>query len=206
MLQDKIIIADDHPLFREGLGRLIRRVVPGKITEVADFDALQSEVQKQPVPMLLILDLIFPGFDGANSVAQLRQAFPQTAIIVISMNDDPTTAHEMLQAGANGFISKSVPPEQMAQGVTEVIEGELVLLLEARPDFAPMQSSPIDGLSPRQIELLIGLAQGKSNKEIARDLGISPNTVRAHMSALFKKLSLSSRTGAAAIAAQHGLI
>lgn len=206
MSHDKIIVADDHPLFREGISRLIRRFLPGKLIEVADFDALCDEIKRDVPPSLLILDLIFPGFDGARSVAQLRQENPQSAIIVISMSDAPATATEILKAGANGFISKSVPPEQIAQGISDVMDGELVLLLEAQPDANTDPEYSIEDLTPRHIELLVRLGQGKSNKEIARDLDISPFTVRAHMSVLFRKLGVSSRAGAAAIAAQNGLV
>lgn len=205
-MRDKIIIADDHPLFREAISRLIRRSFPGKIVEVADADALNEQVRKLPTPTLLILDLIFPGFDGERSVARLRQECPQTVIVVISMNDDPSTAARILEAGANGFISKSVPPEEIVQAIDKVFQGDLVTLLEAQPISELVQSSPIEGLSPRHIELLVRLGQGKSNKEIARDLGISPFTVRAHMSVLFRKLGVSSRSAAAAIAAQNGLV
>jgi two-component system nitrate/nitrite response regulator NarL len=203
---DKIIIADDHPLFREGISRIIRRIMPGKIVEVADADALWSEVELQPSPTVLILDLIFPGFEGATSVAKLRKSYPCTAIIVISMNDEKSTANQMMDAGANGFISKSVAPDEMMRAVNQIIEGDLVRCLSSDSTDGTEKSAPMDDLPPRHMDVLVRLAQGKTNKEIARDLDISPFTVRAHMSALFRNLGVSTRSAAVAIAAQLGLI
>lgn len=206
MSTDTIIVADDHPIFRDGMVRIIRRILPGTILEAADFPSLLRLIERAHVPELIILDLVFPGLDGANSVGYLRQECPSAAIIVVSMNDDPKTAHSMLAAGANGYISKAIAPEQLQAAVTDVLEGEVVLLLEAFPDAELERANVTFDLSPRHIDLLVRLGEGKSNKEIARDLDISPFTVRAHMSALFKKLGVSSRAGAAAFAAQHGLI
>jgi two-component system nitrate/nitrite response regulator NarL len=203
---DKIIIADDHPLFREGISRIIRRIMPGKIVEVADADALWSEVELQPSPTVLILDLIFPGFEGATSVAKLRKSYPCTAIIVISMNDEKSTANQMMDAGANGFISKSVTPDEMMHAVNQIIEGDLVICFGSDSSGGIEKSGAVDELPPRHMDVLTGLAQGKTNKEIARDLDISPFTVRAHLSALFKKLGVSTRSAAVAVAAQLGLI
>ncbi|MEW7008153.1 response regulator [Lentilitoribacter sp. EG35] len=206
-MADKIIVADDHPLFREGISRIIRRIVPGNIVEVADAAALWTEVQQTPVPTILILDLIFPGFEGAKSVSALRKKYPNTAIIVISMNDEKLTAEEIMDAGANGFISKSVSPDEMVNAINQIIEGDLVICIDSQDQLNDLDiDSAIDKLAPRHMDVLVGLGQGKTNKEIARDLDISPFTVRAHVSALFRNLGVSTRTAAVAIAAQNGLI
>ncbi|MGR3678517.1 MAG: response regulator [Paracoccaceae bacterium] len=99
---NSIIIADDHPIFREGLTRIVRRVLPGIIHEVSEFAALLKLLETHEQPTILILDLIFPGFDGAQSVNLLRHTCPQSAIIVVSMKDEQQTANAMLNAGANG--------------------------------------------------------------------------------------------------------
>jgi DNA-binding NarL/FixJ family response regulator len=206
MTKDMIIVADDHPIFREGMTRIIRRVLPGTILEAAEFGTLLSHIEDDNHPTLLILDLVFPGFDGANSVGYLRQKCSQSAIIVVSMNEDPKIARSMLAAGANGYISKSVLPEQIQKAIADVLDGEVVMLLESQPASDLEKPDITLGLSPRHIDLLVRLGQGKSNKEIARELDISPFTVRAHMSALFKKLDVSTRASAAAIAALNGLV
>ncbi len=206
MTTDIVIVADDHPIFREGMTRLVRRVLPAIILEVAEYSALLRLVEDSRHPTLLILDLVFPGFDGANSISYLRQKYSQSAIIVISMNEDPQTARAMLAAGANGYISKSAFPEQIQKAIADVLEGEVVMLLEAQPETDFQKPDVTLGLSPRHIDLLTRLGQGRSNKEIARELDISPFTVRAHMSALFRKLGVSNRASAAAIAARNGFV
>jgi DNA-binding NarL/FixJ family response regulator len=206
MTTSRIIVADDHPIFREGMTRIIRRILPGKIQEAAEFEALLKFIEDDSPPTLLVLDLVFPGFDGANSVGYLRQKCSQSAIIVVSMNEDPKTAHSMLAAGANGYISKSVLPAQIQKAITDVLDGEVVVLLEAQTESDLEKPDITVGLSARHIEVLIRLGQGLSNKEIARELDISPFTVRAHMAALFKKIDVKNRASAAAIAVLNGLV
>lgn len=203
---DKTIIADDHPLFREGLRRIAQRVVTGQIVEVADTDTLLIEAQKKPSPKLMLLDLVFPGFGGASTIADLRKTYPQTAIIVVSMTDDEKIAKKMMAAGANGFISKSVSADEMGEAIGRIIEGELVICLDNKFGDAPQNSNVLDALPQRHIDVLIRLGQGKTNKEIARELEISPFTVRAHISALLKSLGVSTRSAASAVAALHGLV
>ncbi|MGJ8527254.1 response regulator [Maritalea sp.] len=205
-MSDKIIIADDHPLFREGLRRIVQRVMVGVVVEVSDTKSLILEAQRQPEPILMLLDLVFPGFNGAASIRELRKAYPQTALVVVSMTDDAQVAEQMMAAGANGFISKSIPPDQMVQAISQIVEGEVVVCLDSASDEAIDALNPMDGLPQRHIDVLIRLGQGKTNKEIARELAISPFTVRAHISALFKSLGVNTRSAASALAALHGLI
>ncbi|WP_162651630.1 response regulator transcription factor [Lentilitoribacter sp. Alg239-R112] len=205
-MTDKIIVADDHPLFRDGISRIIRRIVPGKIVEVDDAKGLWEESKLQPPPTLFVLDLVFPGFEGDKSVAQLRRNYPQSAIIVITMNDEKETAQSIVNAGANGLISKSVTPDQMIGAINQILEGDLVICLQSEPEIETQNDISMSDLPQRQIDLLVRLGQGKTNKEIARDLDISPFTVRAHMSALFKSLSVTTRAAAASLATKHGLV
>ncbi len=199
----RIIIADDHPLFREGLRRIIQRVMTASIVEVTDTDSLLSEARKNEAPIMMLLDLVFPGFKGAETVADLRQAYPGSALVVISMTDDNKVAKEMIAAGANGFISKSVSPDEILLSINKIVEGEIVVCLDG--DDAIGQSI-IPNLPQRHIDVLVGIGQGKTNKEIARELGISPFTVRAHISAVFKSMGVSTRSAASAKAVLYGLI
>lgn len=203
---DKTIIADDHPLFREALRRIIQRVTSSKIVEVADARSLLREAENSPQPTLMLLDLVFPGFESAKSIGQLRQRFPQTVLIVVSMSEDKNTIDKVIRAGANGFISKSVSAEEMAKAIEQILDGEIVVCVDADPSFEGTFEHLADTLPKRHLDVLVHLAQGKTNKEIARDLGISPFTVRAHISALFKSLGVTTRAKAAALAVAHGLV
>jgi two-component system, NarL family, nitrate/nitrite response regulator NarL len=204
---DRTIIADDHPLFREGLRRIIQRIVPGKIVEVADTKTLMIEARKDPPPTMMLLDLVFPGFTGAGTISELRNTYPQTALIVVSMTDEQQVAKNVMAAGANGFISKSVSADHMIEAIRQIQDGELVVCLDDSNSNSPPHSpSVMDKLPQRHIDVLIRLGQGMTNKEIARDLNISPFTVRAHISALFKTLDVSTRAAASAMAALYGLV
>jgi two-component system nitrate/nitrite response regulator NarL len=205
-VNDRTIIADDHPLFREGLRRISQRVVTGQVIEVADTKTLLMEAQKKPTPKLMLLDLVFPGFGGASTIADLRKTYPQTALIVVSMTDEAETAKKIMAAGANGFISKSVSADEMVAAISKIVEGDLVICLNNKSNDARQTSNVMEKLPQRHVDVLVRLGQGKTNKEIARDLEISPFTVRAHISALFKSLGVSTRSAASALAAQHGLI
>lgn len=202
----KIIIADDHPIFREGLRRIIQRIITAPIVEVGDTETLMLEAAKQEAPAMMLLDLVFPGFKGAETTADLRQAYPSSALVVISMTDDKQVAEDIIAAGANGFISKSVPADEMTLTIEKIMEGEIVICLDGIENDSAVNSDPFPSLSPRHIDVLIRLSQGKTNKEIARELGISPFTVRSHISAMFKSLGVSTRSAASALAVSHGLI
>lgn len=203
---NRIIIADDHPLFREGVRRIIQRIIVGKFVEVADTKSLFLEAEKDPAPIIMILDLVFPGFEGTKTIQKLRADFPHTALIVISMTDEEIVANEIMSAGANGFISKSVSPDEMVLAIEKITQGETVVCLDADTSDTLTNKHDLSQLPPRHIDILLLLGKGKTNKEIARDLNISPNTVRTHISGLFKNLGISTRSGAVAIAAQQGLI
>lgn len=205
-MPSKIIIADDHPLFRTGLRQLVQKKVPAHIIEVADAAALKKQAEQMPPPDAMILDLIFPGFHGASSIAELRTAYPLCALIVISMKDDQENVDRIMATGANGFISKATPPDRMAQAISDILQGQCLVCLESEEQPSQSQSLDISRLSPRQREVLLRLGQGKTTKEIARELEISPFTARSHISALFKTLGVSTRSAAAAMAVQAGLV
>lgn len=208
-MTDRAIIADDHPVFRDGLRRLVQRVVPNyTIEEVETAEGLDAASAGSPSPLLFVLDLIFPGFDGATSIRALRANHPTASIVVVSMIDDPGVVNQIMDAGADGFISKAIAPAGMAQAIQEVLDGDVVVRTENQPGDATLDapSSGMGQLSARQREVLALVGRGMSNKEIARELGISPFTVRVHVSSILRALDVPSRAAAAATAAEAGLV
>ena len=156
---------------------------------------------------LVLLDVYFPGLNAEDDIRVLRQDHPLIGILVVSMLTDRPVIERLLHAGANGFVSKSAPPETMSAGVIEVLNGERPIYLPAANRGRPRAAleNPVDGLPPRLMEVLKLICMGLSNKEIARELDLSVSTVRAHVSALFQKLGVSNRAAAASIGASSRL-
>lgn len=207
MRMDRIILADDHPVFREGLRRLLQRTASEtEIIEAGSFKEMLSLARRCGPPNTFILDLMFGDRSIEPDLPGLRQEFGCASIIVLSAIDERAIAERILNKGADAFICKALPPNEIAAGIAAVIEGEQVLLLQsASPETSPFENETAR-LTQRQLDVLRLLIAGKTNKEIAQALEISPFTVRIHVSALLKSLGVSSRTAAVAKASAYGLI
>jgi len=195
----RIIVADDHPLFREAMVNTVRRILPdARLEEAGSLADVLRLATLGETPDTLILDLRFPGLTCIGRLAELRRQLPRTTLIVVSMVDDPKVICEVMAAGVDGFIGKSVSPGEIGAAILAIRAGEVVVnyvpsgLLPQRE-----ASSELEQLTDRQQDVLRLIAQGKTNKEIARALDISPFTVRIHVSSLLKTLNVPTRTAAA---------
>jgi len=192
-------VADDHPLFREAMARTVQRVLPDALLEEAgDLQQVLELASQGEAPDTLILDLRFPGLTGIGRLVDLRQQLRSTTLIVVSMVDEPSLIELVMASGVDGFIGKSIAPDEIGAAILAIREGEL-LVKYAPSGLLPNLGSDaeLEHLTHRQHEVLRLIAQGKTNKEIARALDISPFTVRIHVSSLLKALNVTSRTAAA---------
>ncbi|HVS75848.1 MAG TPA: response regulator transcription factor [Steroidobacteraceae bacterium] len=202
----RVLVADDHPLYRDALRAIMPRACSAaEVVEAGCQQDVMARVTSDRDFDLIVLDLNLPGATGLSCLRYLRGAAPLTPVIVVSGNDDPETMSEVVLAGASGYVPKSAPSDVLIGAIRLIMAGGTYLpaaaamtLRRSRPP-APASSGPAAGepLTSRQMRVLKLLAQGLSNKQIARELEISEITVKAHVSLIFRKLGVSNRTQAA---------
>lgn len=194
-----ILIADDHPLFRTAMTQAIGDSLPTSTLEtVGSFDELSARLVDSSAADLLLLDLNMPGAKGYAALVHARTAAPALPIIVISAYEDPDVVNTALDHGASGFIPKSSASDRLAEAINAVLAGqewipsEVSAGLTARDNF----SDKLATLTAQQQRVLEMLTEGMLNKQIAIDLAISEATVKAHITAILRKLEVSTRTQA----------
>ena len=226
----RLLLVDDHTLFRRGLKALLsqddRFEVCGEAGDAGD--ALRCLQHQQPD--VILLDNHLPGVRGVDAIPALKEAAPATRILMLTVSENENDLSAALQAGADGYLLKTVESDQLADTIVKVVEGEsvispemltkLVSVFRSRPATAPVgapASAPApleppreaapsaDLLSPREREILLLIARGDSNKLIARELDIAETTVKIHVQHILRKLGLSSRVQAAVYATNHRL-
>ena len=207
----KALVVDDHPLIQEALGKVLRRLQrSGQVVFASSCERGLELAAAGGQTDLVLLDLTLPGISGIPALKLWRARFPSVPVIVVSASADQSTVLAAIDAGAAGYISKSSSNEVMLNAVRLVLGGGKYLPMEAlrqRGDAtaAPMRSrgarlSPVTfGLTNRQAVVLRLIARGASNKVICRELGLAERTVKAHVTAVFRALKVSSRTQAASV-------
>jgi DNA-binding NarL/FixJ family response regulator len=206
----KILVADDHALIREALRHLLAQLDSDvTVIEAADCDSTRSAVAGHPDLDLILLDLHLPGVGGLVLLPQLRADYPALPVVVLSALEDSGTVREALARGAVGFIPKSSSNEVMLSALRLVLAGGRYLPPEALSGgaIAAAPTSPADVvLTDRQREVLALMAQGKSNKQICRELDLAEATVKIHVTAILRALKVTSRAQAIVAVNRLGLV
>ncbi|MBI3160509.1 MAG: response regulator transcription factor [Chloroflexi bacterium] len=207
----RILIADDHPVVRDGLAAILATQPDFEVAGEAGDGRAALELAERLQPDILLLDLEMPEKDGVQTLMQLPARAPSCRAIVFTAYDTDDRIVAAVRAGARGYLLKGAPREELFNAIRVVQSGgSLLQPVIAGKLMAHMtnreQASLAEPLTDREMEVLVSLAQGKQNKEIARALFISERTVKFHVSSILQKLGAGNRTEAVALAAQHGLI
>jgi len=207
----RVLLVDDHAVVRAGLRLFLADQADLEVVGEADDGASAVARAQELVPDVVLMDLRMPRLDGIEATRQIRAALPQTAVVVLTTYTDTANIGKAIAAGAIGYIPKDVPPPELAATIREAAHGVLHLapvvqrtLLQAIA--APRRAEPDPKeLTEREREVLVLLAEGRSNKEIARHLHVSSRTVQGHVGHVLGKLGMVSRTQAAIYATRCGL-
>lgn len=210
-----VLVVDDHDGFRSGLKTLLSDYGFEVVGDAADGESAIALVESL-TPDVVLMDLQLPRISGIEATRRIAASSPASAVLMLTVSAEEDDVVDALVGGASGYLVKGTSPETLAAGIQAAARGEALMSAEvASRVFARLRNEavlalsaddvPISFLSTRELEILRLLASGKPNDEIARELVISPFTVRNHVSALLRKLQVHNRTQAAAYAVRHGL-
>ena len=210
----KLILADDHTLFRDGLALLLKaHCADSEIWEGDGLDAALAEAQAHPDADVALLDLYMPGMGGVQGIRRFVELNPALPLIILTGAEDPQQIQEVLSAGASGFIPKSSTPAVMLSAIQLVLSGGTYIppqmLFSASASAHPPDTPTIRAqtqLTERQMQVLRLLAAGKPNKGICHELNIEEGTVKAHIATIFRVLDVVNRTEAASVARETGML
>jgi len=210
----RVLVADDHTVVREGIRYVLEREPGFEIVAEAGSGSDVVALAEQCHPDVAVLDISMPGLSGIQVAARLRQRLPETRILILSMYDNAEYVLESVRAGAHGYILKDTAATELRSAIRAVQEGEAFfsppvasrLSAAVRGELAREQrTSDLGSLSAREREVLQGIAQGHTNKEIAATLGISHRTVETHRESLMRKLRIRTVAGLTRFALETGL-
>ncbi|MFT7366294.1 MAG: DNA-binding NarL/FixJ family response regulator [Marinobacter psychrophilus] len=205
----KILIADDHPLFREAISSVIASGFEGsEILETDDLDSALIIAKENDDLDLILLDLNMPGMHGLNGLITLRNEAPTIPVVIVSAEEEKQVVLQAITYGAVGFITKSSPRVKMTEAIQQILNGNVYLPSDIirtgkestgrrrRNDDNPVSPELLNSLTRRQLLVLERMSKGESNKQIAYNLNIAETTVKAHVSAILRKLSVHNRVQA----------
>jgi DNA-binding NarL/FixJ family response regulator len=201
----KLLIADDHALMIEAVALAVKDEPDLEVVGSAESGSQVLPLVERTKPDVVLLDLRMPGMDGLTCIKLLRERHPKVRIAVLSGMDSDEAVHAALALGANAFISKNVEPPDLVTAIRQAADGEVPEPV-GRATKRINAAAESTGLTERELSVLRALGEGRSNKEIAKSLWLAEQTVKFHLTNIYRKLDVSSRTEAVHWAYAHGLI
>jgi len=212
----RIFLIDDHNLFRSGVKALLARQPDFEVVgEAADvLEGLKRA--REMKPDVVLLDLNMPGISGREAVQMLVEELPQTQVLMLTVSEDEEDLIDTLKSGARGYLLKNIDADFLVDAIRRAARGEAVMspqmtsklvqgLQHGGREMTP-EAADKDRISPREREILMLLARGASNKEMARELKLAESTIKIHVQSILRKLNLTSRVQAAVYAVKHGIV
>lgn len=215
----KVLLADDHVVVRAGTRQLIERHPDISVVGEASNGQEAVQLTANLLPDVVVMDVRMPGMGGIEATRRIKEEYPQVAVLVLTAHDDDEYVFALLQAGANGYLLKTAEADELVKAIRTVMSGQLALTPavagkvvsqftsgKTLPDLVSNIEHNYGGLTEREMDILRLVGKGLTNKEIGRNLYISDRTVQAHLSNIFSKLDVSSRTEAVMHAVRQGWI
>jgi two-component system NarL family response regulator len=200
----RVLVVDDHPVVRRGLAAIIAGEKDMVVVAQGENGRSAIDLYREHRPDAVLMDLRMPLVDGSNAIAVIMQEFPRARIVILTTFDSDEDIYQGLRAGAMAYLVKGAPPEDQLDAIRAACVGRKWIPPEMAVKLTERISRP--ELTEREMDVLRRLVEGKSNKEIAVELGIEEGTVRAHCNNLFQKLQVNDRTQAAMEALKRGLV
>lgn len=210
----RVLIIDDHSLFRSGIKLVLQRQNDFELVGEAGSGLEGVKDAKRLSPDVILLDLHMPDMSGLETIPLLKDEAPNAQIVMLTVSEDAEDLLEALRIGARGYLLKNIDTDFLLQSIRRAAAGESVMSPQMGGKLADAVRAPAKGsnatdavkLTPREREIIVKLARGDSNKEIARELDLSESTVKIHVQGILRKLNLASRVQAAVYAVEHGLV
>jgi DNA-binding NarL/FixJ family response regulator len=199
----RVLVADDHKLMLEALRLALADAegieLVGETSEGTKVVPLAGQLQ----PDIVLLDFRMPDMDGLAVLDRMRERYPGIKVVMLSGSDDPELIQEALRRGASAFVLKRIDPADLPGAIRQAASGTVYATLGADDDLEP---APTAGLTPKERDVLLRMARGLSNAEIGRELWLSQQTVKFHLTNIYRKLGVANRTEAARVALERGLV
>jgi DNA-binding NarL/FixJ family response regulator len=201
----RVLIADDHRLMVEGTKQALERAGGFEVVGEAVNGVQVLPLVRRLKPELVLLDLRMPQMDGLTCLAKIRKEFPDVKVAILSVSQDPELIQTALKRGASAYIVKSIDPEDLAAALRQALDGNVFTTAGVTED--PGERAARDaGLTERELVIVRAVARGLSNEAIAKELWVAEQTVKFHLTNIYRKLGVSNRTEAARYAFEQGLV